>query len=252
MAGTRANTLERLRNAIARIEHGRLASVMPVIPFGLPDLDAALPRGGMAAGALHEVAGSNADLGHGTAAALFAAGVLARQHGTVLWVLEHGDLFAPGLAGAGLHPDRVVYAEVGRGGAVLLVMEEGLRHPGLAGVVGELPGRLSLTASRRLQLAAEGSGVMAIALRRDPQARDLHDPTAAITRWRISALPAGPPLPHAPNVPGVGRGVWRLELLRNRGGKTGSWVVGACDETGHLGVVAALADGPAQAPGCAA
>jgi len=45
-------------------------------------------------------------------------------------------------------------------------MEEGLRHAGLAGVAGELSGRLTLTASRRLQLAAEHSGVTCFALRR--------------------------------------------------------------------------------------
>jgi protein ImuA len=48
---------------------------------------------------------------------------------------------------------------------VLPVMEEGVRCPGLAGVVGEI-GPLSLTASRRLQHAAEASGVVALVLRR--------------------------------------------------------------------------------------
>jgi protein ImuA len=57
-----------------------------------------------------------------------------------------------------LHPDQVIYAETWRDAEVLPVMEEGIRFPGLAGVVGEL-GRLSLTGSRRLQLAAEGTGV---------------------------------------------------------------------------------------------
>jgi protein ImuA len=45
------------------------------------------------------------------------------------------------------------------------VIEEGVRCPGLPGVVGEI-GRLSLTASRRLQLAAEATGVVALVLRR--------------------------------------------------------------------------------------
>jgi protein ImuA len=68
------------------------------------------------------------------------------------------DLFAPALARAGLHPDQVIYAETWRDAEVLPVMEEGVRCPGSAGVEGEI-GRLSLTASRRLQLAAEGAGV---------------------------------------------------------------------------------------------
>jgi hypothetical protein len=77
-------------------------------------------------------------------------------------------------------------------------MEEGLRWPGLAGVVGEV-GKLSMTASRRLQLAAEKSGQMAIAIRRwrrVADAADLGQPTAAATRWRVSALPSSPlPVP---------------------------------------------------------
>jgi len=56
----------------------------------------------------------------------------------------------------GLHPDRVIYAETHRGSEVLAVAEEGLRQKGLAGVVAEVA-RLGLTASRRLQLAAEES-----------------------------------------------------------------------------------------------
>jgi protein ImuA len=60
-----------------------------------------------------------------------------------------------------------------------------------------------MTASRRLQLAAEGSGTLGIALRRwrrQTDATDFGQPTAAATRWRVSVLPSTP-LP----VPGVGR-----------------------------------------------
>jgi protein ImuA len=81
---------------------------------------------------------------------LFVAGILARQQRPVLWCSEKRDLFAPGLASAGLHPENVIYAEATRANDVLLLMEEGLRHASLGGVVGEV-GRMSLTASRRLQ-----------------------------------------------------------------------------------------------------
>lgn len=60
-------------------------------PFGHETLDAALPGGGLALGALHEVAGTGTDIEHGSAAALFAAGCLARLPGIVLWVLERPD-----------------------------------------------------------------------------------------------------------------------------------------------------------------
>jgi protein ImuA len=44
-------------------------------------------------------------------------------------------------------------------------LKEGLRHGGLGAVVAEVA-RLPMTALRRLQLAAEGSGTIVIALRR--------------------------------------------------------------------------------------
>ena len=243
-----AGVLSNLRAAVARIErHGTTAALGTVLPFGHPSLDSWLPAGGLALGALHEVAGSGPDVEHGAAAALFIAGALARLPGVVLWTLERRDLFAPALAAVGLHPARVLYAEAGRPTSVLLVMEEGLRHCGLAGVVGEVSGRLTLTASRRLQLAAETSGTLAFVLRRSRKHDDpaLAEPSAAVTRWRIAALPSGPALPHSPDVPGLGRARWRLDLVRCRGGEPRSWTVESCDETGRLGVAADLAHGQA-------
>src|SRR5215831_19911535 len=134
-----------------------------VLPFGIQTIDAHLPAGGLQAGALHEAFGAAGE-GFAPEPTLFVAGVLARQKRPVLWCSEKRDLFAPGLASAGLHPENVIYAEAARANDVLLLMEEGLRHSSLGGVVGEI-GRLSLTASRRLQLAAERSGVTAFALR---------------------------------------------------------------------------------------
>jgi protein ImuA len=118
-------------------------------------------------------------------------------------------------------------------------MEEGLRHRGLAGVVGEV-GRMSMTASRRLQLAAERSGTMAIAIRRwrkMADAADLGQPTAADTRWRVTALPSSP-LPTA----GIGRPRWMLELLRCRAGEAFDVEVEASDAGGHIRLPSPMAD----------
>lgn len=205
--------------------------------LGIKTIDKVLPTSGIRLGALHEVASAGLDTEHAAAAALFTAGILARLDGPILWVLRQTDLFAPGLVGAGLQPSRVVFVEAGKD--VLPVMEEGLRHPGLAAVVAEHTGRLSLVASRRLQLAAEQTGILAILIRRSPGFGDpaLNEPTAAATSWRIAALPSPPALPHAPDTPGLGRARWRLDLIRCRGGEPGSWIVEACDATGRLGLV---------------
>jgi len=109
-------------------------------------------------GVLHEVSGGGPDVEHGASAALLIAGVLARHPGQVLWVVERADLFAPALDAVGLSSDRVIDAEAGKAKTVLMAMEEGLRHAGLAGVVGESSGRLTLIASRRLQLRPSSRG----------------------------------------------------------------------------------------------
>ncbi len=226
--------LHDLRAQIARIGHaGRPAH--PMLPFGVPAIDRHLPQGGLALGAVHQIT----DATHAAATPLFIAGVLARLDGMVLWCLRTQDLFAPSLASVGLHPDRVIYAEPEDDAGVLLCLEEGLRQPGLAAVVGEVA-RLPMTASRRLQLAAEASGVTAFIIRRwrrAAEAIEFAQPSAAVTSWRIAAAPSAP-LP----VPGVGRARWRVELVRSRGGAAGAWDMEACDAEGCLALSADLAD----------
>lgn len=149
------------------------------------------------------------------------------------------DLFAPALASVGLHPDRVIYVETQRDAEIFPAMEEGLRHGGLAGVVGEAA-RLSLTTSRRLQLAAEGSGVPALVVRRwrsDAERSSASEPNGAFKRWRVSAAPSEP----AP-APGLLRACWHVELLRCRGAEPRSWIVESCDAEGRLHLPADQAD----------
>jgi protein ImuA len=182
-------------------------------------------------GALHEVAGGGNGAIDGAAAALFVAGIAARTRGHVLWCVSRLDLFAPALAQAGLAADRVIYVEAGDDKAVLACFEEALRHRKLGAVIAEVS-RLSMTASRRLQLAAEGSGVIGLALRRwrrQVEAAEFRQPTASTTRWRVSALPSTP-LP----VPGMGRARWRLQLVRCRRGESAEFEVEACDAQGRL------------------
>lgn len=212
------------------------------LPFGIEPIDRHMPDGGLALGAVHEIAGGGPEVEHGAAPALFAAGLLARRPGPVLWILGKHDLFMAGLAQAGLDPRRLVLVQARQD--ALLAMEEGLRFPDLAGVVCEFEGRLDLVASRRLQLAAEGSDVLGLVLRRSRRFNDpaLTAPSAASSRWRISGMPSPPPLPHAPDVAGVGRPCWRLELLRCRGAEPATWIVEAPDATGHLALAPALAD----------
>jgi protein ImuA len=207
-----------------------------VLPFGVREIDDRLPGGGLALGALHEVAEVGPAHNYAALASLFVAGVLARLRGPVLWCVHSRDLFAPGVTAAGLHPDRVIYTETYRDADVLLAMEEGLRHKGLAAVVGEVV-KVGLKSSRRLHLATETSGSMALLLRRWGASDQTG--SAAVTRWRIAPHPSS-----ELGLPGVGRARWRLALVRVRGGEPASWIVEGCDEKGRLALSPDLADGP--------
>jgi protein ImuA len=234
--------VEELRERIRRLE-GAATRRRLVLPFGIKEIDRHLPEGGLALGALHEVAGGGKGAIDGAAAALFAAGIAARTRGKVLWCVTRPDLFAPAIAQAGLVPDRVIYVEAGDEKSILACFEEGLRHGGLGAVVAEVA-RLSMTASRRLQLAAESSGAIGIAIRRwwrPAEAADFGLPAASVTRWRVSALPATP-LP----VPGVGRPRWQVELIRCRAGESADFEVEACDAKGRLALPSGLVHGSGQ------
>jgi protein ImuA len=226
-----------LRAEIAALADSGRGAARDCLPFGIEAIDRRLAGGGLAVDALHEIAGAAPGLGDDAAATLFAASIAARRaggEGIVLWALSRRDLFAPGLAQAGLAPGRILYAECRRDEEVLAVMEEGLRHGGLAAVVGEI-GRCKMAATRRLQLAAEEGGTMALMLKRwrrsgeDPLAL----PSAAVTRWRLAPVPSAPLA-----VPGVGRARWRLELARQRGGEPFTLNVEAPDEEARLALFA--------------
>src|SRR5205823_5779247 len=113
--------------------------------------------------------------------------------GPVLWCVKRPELYGPGLMAHGLDPARLIVVTVPRDEDILWAVEEGLRAPGLAAVVGEIA-RLPLVAGRRLQLAAEHSGITAFLLRRwrngMEAAAERERPSAAVTRWRIAAIPA--------------------------------------------------------------
>lgn len=246
MEGARLEALASLRAEIARLERGKPTFEGPAaLPFGVAAIDAQLPADGLLLGAMHELQAAGPDTETGAAPALFAAGILARRPGTVVWIGRETEVFAAGLLDAGLDPRRVVFVDAGK--TTLLAMEEALGVADVAGVVCELEGRLDLVTSRRLQLAAEGSEVLGLLIRRSRRFDDpvLRQPSAAATRWRIGTLPSSAALAHAPDISGLSRPLWQLELLRCRGGEGGSWIVEGCDAQGRLALATVLADRPA-------
>ncbi len=238
--------LERLRSQLIPFERSHTGSIDDKrLSFGITAIDRRLPGGGLLTGSLHEFESAAERHAEG-APMLLVGGLLASTQGTVLWVMPKRDLFAPALAAVGLHPSRLLYAEAGKN--VLRTVEEALHHPRLAGVVGELTGRMPMTASRRLQLAAEASGTITFILRQEHYGPATQgkpsNVTAALTRWRIAGVPSCAPIPDAPETPGLPRARWRLDLLRCRGGEPFSWIVEACDAQGRLALVSDAADRP--------
>ena len=222
---------------------GKGANARPPLPLGLAAIDRTLPWGGLPRGCLHEILAADAS----AAAAAFAAVLMARcagQGGHVLWCRRRRGLYAPGLAGVGLDPARLLMVHVESEADVLWVMEEALRCPALAAVLGETTA-LAPIGLRRLQLAAEAGGGTALLLRPGLAAAAA---AWAVTRWQVGAVPgiAGVAAGTAAGIPLPGiRNRWRLELLRCRGGLAGTWVVDWCDETDRLALAAELRHRPA-------
>ena len=78
-----ADRINDLRHQLERIS-GVFTRTRTVLPFGVPEIDQWLPKGGLALGALHEVAvGANGAV-DAAFASLFAAGIAARTGGKVL------------------------------------------------------------------------------------------------------------------------------------------------------------------------
>ena len=162
------------------------------------------------------------------------AGFLLAQVATgkpLLWVqermaiLESGRIHPPGLP-----MQNLIHVETRDARDALWAMEEGLRCAGLSAVIGEIwgdPKALDFTATRRLAVASERSGVAAFLIRLGGHA----NLSGARMRWRIASAPslANDLDPKAPGLP-----VWDAELFRARGMPPGRWDIAHEADRFHL------------------
>lgn len=212
-----AHTLADLRRSLAEAALRSAPAAMGRVSFGVAGLDAVL-GGGLVRAALHEVyAPGTPDL---AAATGFAVGLAIRAAGQrpILWVRqdyldsETGALHPPGLSELGLDPARVLLVRARDAEGVLRAGAEAARCGALGAALIEPwgdPRLFDLTATRRLSLAAEGSGVATLLLR----ASASQSASAARTRWLVQALPSRALEANAPGDP-----AFRIRLLRQRGG----------------------------------
>ena len=232
MNGARVSTLATLRGRIGRIESAGDATTPARVALGHAEADAAL-QGGLATGAIHEVF---AAAGRQAAAATgFVAGLAARAGGRrpLLWVrqdfaeVESGALSISGLGELGLDPRALVTVRAADADTALRTAADALACDALGTVVLEVWGQarqLDLVASRKLTLAAQASGATLLLLRVAAEP----EPSTAETRWIVRAARSPPA---AAQVSAWGAPVFDAQLVRNRYGPVGRWIMEwKCDE----------------------
>ena len=196
------------------------------LPFGIPAIDTIL-GGGLARSALHEIAATGE--AHLPAAAGFALAVAKRAAPSprLFWIsedmafAENGEPHGAGLDVFGLAPEQLVMVSAARRRDLLWAMEEALRCGATTAVIGEMrTGAIDGVAIRRLSLAAAESDTLALLLRAEPPG----DASTAATRWIVGAASS------------IASGVPRLvtQLVRNRRGLTGTWVLEWSDSDGQF------------------
>ena len=186
------------------------------VDVGLGHLLDAFPGSVFPCGAIHEFCCNQ----HEEAAATtgFMAGLLTafmKKGGAIIWISSSLSIFPPALISFGIMPEQVIFIDLQKEKDVLWAMEEALKCDSLAAVVAEVQ-ELGFIASRRLQLTVEESRVTGFVIRRSAKRMNT---TASITRWNITSLPGDLPA----GLPGVGFPRWKVELLKVRNGKPGSW-----------------------------
>jgi protein ImuA len=147
------------------------------------------------------------------------------QRGEAVWVLRRDDLWAPGLAGLGFPPERLIQVCARDEAEALMVMEDALATVGVSAVFGEVEA-VDLTAGRRLQLACEKRGATGFVIKRRPfggTAKAEAAGSVATTRWRVASAPSAPPADEF----GLGAPRFAVTLERCRGGRTGAWILEA-------------------------
>ena len=265
--------LEELRQRLRRLEKPPgLVDGPATLPLGAPAVDAVL-GGGLMRGALHEIAATGE--AHMAAATGFAAGVACLASQCAVWIaedmaaLESGAPYGPGLDGFGLAPERLVTVAVAQRRDLLWAMEEALRCRATGCVIGEMRhGALDAVAVRRLSLAAAETGALALILRAAPE----DDASTAATRWLVRAASSSSVIPgrersertrkpETESEPASGFRVRDLtaaprndeaprvyaQLLRNRRGPRGQWILEWSDSDGRF-TCAAHAQPVAQPP----
>ncbi|RZM08324.1 MAG: Error-prone repair protein ImuA [Pedobacter sp.] len=211
---SKQEVLGRLRQDLLVMQGYKPLQTAKIERIGMGEIEEAFPGSAFPRRAIHEfICYCEEEL---AATDGFIGGLLSalmKDGAGCIWVAVHRRLFPASLVAFGVEADRIIFVDVSSEREVLWVMEEALRCEGLAAVVAEVDG-LSLTESRRLQLAVEKNGIPGLVIRKD---FNRMANTVSTARWRISPIPSI----DESGLPGVGFPRWQVELLKVRSGKPG-------------------------------
>jgi protein ImuA len=233
----RGQIIANLRRLLPRLEHD--SADRRVIALEQRAIDMHLPRGGLDADSVHEIAPQHEKDAGAVFGFVAAIGALIARAKPVLFAasprgLAHcGGLHGHGMKALGLDPARVMMVATNNEENALWAMEEGL-HSSVPGVViGAIGKDIKLKQSQRLSLAAGKAGVPLLLLR----PAEAWGSTAATTRWRIGGAEAA-----RDRFGLITRYRWRAKLERCRNGRLGEWMV-EFDHVAHrFSMAAPLAD----------
>jgi protein ImuA len=157
------------------------ASDSQALPTGNPELNAQLPGGGWPVGALVEILQPIS--GQNDWRLLLPA--LVKTSGALVLVGAPYAPYAPGLAGQGLDPERLLCVNAATPAGRLWAAEQALRCKDVAAVLAWMP-QVRADALRRLQIAAAGHHKLLFVMR--PQAAQ-HESSPAALRLATANLP---------------------------------------------------------------
>ena len=207
---------DQLQQDILSLQGFRQLPTASASAIGFGPMNDAFPNHHFPLAATHEFI--THDAGSLAATTGFIAGIMGSlmQKGAAgLWISCSRILFPPALKTFGIDPQRIIFVDLRNEKDVLWVIEEGLKCTGIAGVVGDIR-TISFTSSRRFQLAAEQSKVTGFIITH-PLKNTIN---ACTSRWQITSLPANA----EENIPGIAHPRWKVELLKIRNGKPGTWI----------------------------
>ncbi len=215
-------TIQQLRKEIIALDGLRHVPMGEAPQEGLSLFAEHFPQGRFPLGAVHEcLPASAADQPAALGFCLALVQTVLPPEGLIAWVsAQSAPLYGPGLRQIGIDPARVIFVQARKLADRQWAMEEVLQCNALAAVVGEMDS-LDFKQSRRLQLAAEKSGVTAFVLPGNLRPRS----NAASSRWLVRSVPSLT----MDGLPGVGAPQWGVELRHMRHGKPGSWEIGWAD-----------------------